>query len=152
VIVRSAPDERFERDGVDLWRVQPIDVAEAVLGTEISVPTLDGPLTVKVAPGTQPDTQLRLRGKGLPRFGGRGRGDLYLRLAVSVPERLSAEERRLWERLRTLHGGRHQSRPGRDAGQADAPAARCGIALRNPQGQTSMHFRHASQLSRLSAK
>jgi molecular chaperone DnaJ len=76
-----------------------------VLGTEISVPTLDGPLTVKVAPGTQPDTQLRLRGKGLPRFGGRGRGDLYLRLAVSVPERLSAEERRLWERLRALRGG-----------------------------------------------
>ena len=106
VIVRSAPDARFQRDGPDLWGAHALDVTDAVLGTEIRVPTLDGALTVNVAPGTQPDSQLRLRGKGLPRFGGRGRGDLYLRLAVSIPEQLSAEERRLWERLRALHGGR----------------------------------------------
>ena len=102
IIVRAAPDKRFGRDGADLWRVQEIAVADAVLGAEISVPTLDGTISVKVPAGTQPDSQLRLRGKGLPRFGARGRGDLYVRLAVQLPERLGAEERRLWETLRAL--------------------------------------------------
>jgi molecular chaperone DnaJ len=102
ILVRAAPDARFERNGADLWRLQEIGAADAVLGTEIEVPTLDGPLTVKVPAGSQPDTQVRLRGKGLPRFGARGRGDLYLRLAVKLPERLGAEERVLWEKLRAL--------------------------------------------------
>ncbi len=102
VVVRSAPDARFRRDGADLWRVEKIDVTDAALGAEIRVPTLDGALAVKIPPGTQPDSQLRLRGKGLPRFGERGRGDLYVRLAVRLPERLSAEERKLWERVRAL--------------------------------------------------
>jgi molecular chaperone DnaJ len=105
-VVRTAPDARFERQGADLWRLQEIDVADAVLGAEIEVPTLEGAITVKVPPGTQPDSQLRLRGKGLPRFGARGRGDLYLRLAVSLPERPGAEERGLWERLRALRPAR----------------------------------------------
>jgi molecular chaperone DnaJ len=102
VIVRAVPDQRFEREGADLCRTQEITVADAVLGTEIQVPTLDGPISVTVPAGTQPDSRLRLRGKGLPRFGARGRGDLYVRLAVRLPERLGAEERRLWEELRAL--------------------------------------------------
>ena len=102
VVVRSAPDARFQRDGADLWRDERVDVADAVLGTELRVPTLDGTLTVKVPPGTQPGAPLRLRGKGLPRFGERGRGDLYLRLAFELPARLDSEERKLWERLRAL--------------------------------------------------
>jgi molecular chaperone DnaJ len=106
VVVRTAPDARFERQGADLWRLHEIDVADAVLGAEIDVPTLEGPTKVKVPPGTQPDSQLRLRGKGLPRFGARGRGDLYLRLAVRLPERVSAQERGLWERLRALRSAR----------------------------------------------
>jgi molecular chaperone DnaJ len=104
VVVRSAPDARFERDGADLWRAESIDVADAVLGVELRVPTLEGVVTVSVPPGTQPDAQLRLRGKGLPRFRGRGRGDLYVRVAVRVPEKMGAEERRLWERLREVRG------------------------------------------------
>ena len=68
-------------------RFKEIAEPDAVLGAEIAVPTLDGEIAVKVPPGTQPDAQLRLRGKGLPRFGARGRGDLYLRLAVRRPER-----------------------------------------------------------------
>jgi len=106
VVVRSAPDARFQRDGADLWREERIDVADAVLGAELRVPTLDGALTVKVPPGTQPGVQLRLRGNGLPRFGERGRGDLYLRLGVRLPERLSAEERELWEKLRARRRAR----------------------------------------------
>jgi molecular chaperone DnaJ len=79
-----------------------VPVVDAVLGTELAVPTLDGPTTVTIPPGTQPDTVLRLHGKGLPEFGGRSRGDLYLRVHVHVPDRLSPKERDLYERLRTL--------------------------------------------------
>jgi len=102
VVVRSAPHPRFERDGADLWRAETIDLVDAVLGAELRVPTLEGVITVSVPPGTQPDARLRLRGKGLPRFGSRGRGDLYVRVSVRVPEKMGAEERKLWERLREV--------------------------------------------------
>jgi molecular chaperone DnaJ len=111
VIVRTRPDSRFERDGADLWRVEDLEVPDAVLGTTRSVPTLDGPAMVTIAPGTQPDAVLRLRDKGLPEFGGRRRGDLYVRVRVRLPERLAAEERKQWERLRTAAGKtRHAAR------------------------------------------
>lgn len=102
VVVRSRPDPRFERQGTDLWRVETINVVDVTLGTTIDVPTLDGPEPITIPPGTQPDTILPLRGKGLPAFGGGRRGDLYLRIRVHVPQRLSPEERQLFERLRAL--------------------------------------------------
>lgn len=101
VVVRTADDPRFQRHGCDLYRVETVDVVDAVLGTSTDVPTLDGRLSVKVPAGTQPDTVLRLRGKGLPRFGGGLRGDLYVKLQIHVPERLSERQRRLFEQLRT---------------------------------------------------
>jgi molecular chaperone DnaJ len=108
VVVRSAADARFERDGADLWRTESVGIADAVLGTRLDVPTLDGRATVTIPPGAQPETVLRLRGKGLPRFGHKRRGDLLLRVRVHVPERVGAEERRLWEQLRDL--ARRQAR------------------------------------------
>lgn len=102
VIVRTAPDPRFERAGVDLWRIEPLSIPDAVLGTTRNVPTLDAAVEVTIPSGTQPDAVLRLAGKGLPEFGGRSRGDLYLRLRLSVPERLSAHERKLYEQLRAI--------------------------------------------------
>jgi molecular chaperone DnaJ len=102
VVVRSAADPRFVRDGADLWRAESLEVADAVLGTTRTVPTLSGDATVTVPAGTQPGSVLRLKGKGLPHFGGRGRGDLYLRVHLHVPERLTAEERKLYERLRAM--------------------------------------------------
>jgi molecular chaperone DnaJ len=103
VVVRSAPDQRFERRGADLWRDETVPAVEAILGTELEVPTLESPTTVTVPPGTQPDTVLRLRGKGLPAFGGGRRGDLYVCLHVHIPDRLSAAERELYEQLRALN-------------------------------------------------
>jgi molecular chaperone DnaJ len=102
VVVRSAPDPRFERDGINLWHRQELLVADAALGTSLEVPTLNGHLKVTIPPGTQPNSVLRLRGKGLPEFGGKKRGDLYLRVDVRIPEKLRAEERKLWERLRAM--------------------------------------------------
>jgi len=100
VVVRTAPDPRFERDGADLWHTEVLAIPDAVLGTTLKVPTLDAPVEVRVAPGTQPGAVLRVRGKGLPHFGVKRRGDLYLRLQVEVPQRLTAAERTLYERLR----------------------------------------------------
>lgn len=77
-----------------------------MLGTELKVPTLNGSLTVKVPPGTQPDKILRLRGKGLPEFGSGAHGDLYLGLRVHIPEHLSAAERELYRQLQAL-GRKH---------------------------------------------
>jgi len=102
VVVRSAPDPRFERRGVHLWHTETIEVADAVLGTKLEIPTLDGHATVSIPPGTQPGTVLRLCGKGLPEFRGKKRGDLYLSVQVHVPQKLTSEERKLYERLRTL--------------------------------------------------
>ena len=70
VVVRTAPDPRFERRGADLFRVETIDVADAALGASLETPTLDGAVSVHVPAGTQPDAVLRLPGKGLPRFHG----------------------------------------------------------------------------------
>jgi molecular chaperone DnaJ len=101
VVVRTEHDPRFERQGADLYRNETVELVDAALGTSIDVPTPDGPVSVKVPAGTQPDTILRLHGKGLPRFGGGARGDLYVRIEVHVPERLSDRQRRLFEQLRT---------------------------------------------------
>ncbi|HEX5392272.1 MAG TPA: J domain-containing protein [Rhodocyclaceae bacterium] len=101
-VVHTQHDPRFERAGADLLRPETIDVAEAVLGTKLEVPTLEGSVSVTVPAGTQPDAVLRLKNKGLPVFGGGRRGDLYLRIGIRIPERLSREERELYERLRAV--------------------------------------------------
>jgi len=112
VVIRAAEDPRFERRGSDLYRTETIDVVDAVLGVKIDVPLLDGQSTVDVPAGAQPDTVLRLRGKGLPPFGGETRGDLYVRLRVHVPEQLSDRQRRLFERLKaTNHSSRKPIEP-----------------------------------------
>jgi molecular chaperone DnaJ len=108
-VVHSRQDPRFERVGADLLRQETIALTDAVLGATLEVPTLEGSASVTVPAGTQPDTVLRLKDKGLPAFGGGRRGDLYLRIAVRIPEDLSREERKLYEQLRTI--GR-RPRPG----------------------------------------
>ena len=105
VVVRSRPDPRFQRDGADLWRYEALPLTDAVLGTRLEVETLKGgKAEVSIPAGFQPGTVLRLRNKGLPRFGEKGRGDLYLQIGVHIPEKISGEERELYERLRALAG------------------------------------------------
>jgi molecular chaperone DnaJ len=88
--------------GADLLRQETFPVADAVLGTTLSVPTLDGSANVAVPAGTQPEALLRLQGKGLPVFGEKQHGDLYLRIGVRIPERLTREEIELYEQLRAI--------------------------------------------------
>jgi molecular chaperone DnaJ len=99
VVVRVREDERFLRDGDDLVTVIDVPAPLASLGTTIEVPTLDGPVPVEVPAGTQPGETITLGGRGLPPLG-RGRtGDLRAVVNVTVPRRLSREQRDLLERL-----------------------------------------------------
>jgi molecular chaperone DnaJ len=99
VQVTVAEDERFRRDGTDLISVVPIPATEAMLGTTVSVPTLDGEQEIEVSSGTQPGHEEVLHGAGLPRLGGRRRGDQRVILNVVVPANLSEEQREIAERL-----------------------------------------------------
>jgi curved DNA-binding protein len=71
---------------------------EAVLGTQVSIPTLDGHVNIKIPPGTQNGQRLRVRSQGLPIRGG-GRGDLYAQVSIQVPQEISPREKELWEQL-----------------------------------------------------
>jgi molecular chaperone DnaJ len=90
----------FERQGNDLHCTIPINLAQAALGAEIEVPTLDQPHRLKIPEGTQSGAQFRLRQKGVPSLNGGGRGDLYVHVDVKVPSRLTREQRKLLEQLR----------------------------------------------------
>jgi curved DNA-binding protein len=93
------PHPVFDREGDDITVEKEIGFAEAVLGTTIEVPTLDGTKKVKVSPGTQSHTKLRLRGLGVPHFQGTGKGDEYVKVIVRVPKRVSDKSRKLIEEL-----------------------------------------------------
>jgi molecular chaperone DnaJ len=99
VLVHIVPHELFMREGDDLLYVLMIGYPQAALGAEVSVPTLEGPTTVKIRSGTQPGEVIRLKGKGMPRFRGYGKGDLMMRIGVSVPEKLTQQQRTLLEQL-----------------------------------------------------
>jgi molecular chaperone DnaJ len=99
VLVHIAQHELFMREGDDLWHVLMISYPQAALGTEVSVPTLDGSTTVKIRPGTQAGETIRLKGKGMPRFRGYGKGDLLVRVGIAVPEKLTSKQRALLEQL-----------------------------------------------------
>ena len=102
VVVETAPDPRFVRRGADLWRGEEVTVPDAVLGTSRIVPTLDGDVSLTVPAGTQSGTVLHLAGRGLPRLGRPGRGDLHVNITVRVPEHPTDGERHLYEQLRTI--------------------------------------------------
>ena len=97
VTVEVKPDTRFKRDGADIFIDEPITFSQAALGAVVPVPTLDGELKLKVQPGTQSGTLIRLRGQGMPHLQSRGRGDQYVRLIINIPSRLSRRQRQLLE-------------------------------------------------------
>ncbi|MGB7685119.1 MAG: molecular chaperone DnaJ [Solirubrobacterales bacterium] len=99
VEVSVAADERFRRDGTDLVSVVSVPATEAMLGTVVTVPTLDGEQEIEVPVGAQPGHEEVLRGAGLPRLGGRRRGNHRVILNVVVPTNLSEEQREMAERL-----------------------------------------------------
>ena len=99
VVIHVRGHPFFHRDGDDLLCEVPVTYPTLALGGEIHVPTLDDSAAIHIPKGTQPDTRFRLRGKGMPNVGGRGHGDLYVRIKVAVPRRLSREQKDLIESL-----------------------------------------------------
>ncbi len=103
--VTVRPDPQFQRDGDNLRTEVPVPPYTAVLGGEAQVRTLDGSVVLTIPPGSAVGKTFRLRGKGMPKLRGEGRGDLMATLAITVPSRPSDRERRLYEQLRELHEG-----------------------------------------------
>ena len=91
----------FKREGSDLTVDKEIKISEALLGTTIEVPTLDGSKHIKVAPGTQSQSRIRLKGCGLPRLQGGGKGDEYVRILIKYPKTLNEKQKKLAEELKT---------------------------------------------------
>jgi curved DNA-binding protein len=89
----------FIREGDNIVVEKEVNFSDAVLGTNVEVPTLDGKKGVKVPPGTQSNTKLRLKGLGMPRFQGEGRGDEFVKLIIKVPKKLTEKSRKLVEEL-----------------------------------------------------
>lgn len=92
-------DPRFERDGADLVTRVHVPFTVAALGGEVSVPTLEDPLVVKVPQGTQGGHVITYKGRGVPRLDGRGRGALVVEVRVDVPTKLSSRAKQLLTEL-----------------------------------------------------
>lgn len=112
VMLDIKDDDRFQREGDDLIFDLPLSFSQVALGLEVTVPTPYGDESIQVAAGTQPETIIRLRGRGLPVLGGNAKGDLIVRVHVWTPERLSSEQERLFRELATLEGEPPKRSPG----------------------------------------
>ena len=102
LITSVKPHQLFERKGDDLYVVATVPLTVAMLGGEVQVPNIDGKLALKIPPETQNGKVFRLSGRGMPHLGKPSRGDLLVRTNIVLPEKLSAEEKRLFEKLRQL--------------------------------------------------
>ncbi|MFZ2199192.1 MAG: DnaJ C-terminal domain-containing protein [Microgenomates group bacterium] len=93
------PHKIFSREGDDIYIYHEIPLTIAILGGETTIPTLDGELLIKIRPGTQPSTTVRLSGKGMKKLRSSGRGDFYIKLKVMLPEKLSRRAKELVQQL-----------------------------------------------------
>ena len=100
VVIKVKEHPIFERQADDLFCTVPINVAQAALGTEISLLTFDGLEQVKIPEGVQAGSRIKLKNLGVPRLQGSGRGDLFVQVDVKVPGKLTREQRKLFEQLR----------------------------------------------------
>lgn len=101
VYVNIKPHELFERKGDDVWCELPVTFTQAALGYEVSVPTLDGKVSYSLREGTQPGDVFKLKGKGMPHLGGRGRGDQYVKITIEVPRNLSQKQKEILKEFDT---------------------------------------------------
>jgi molecular chaperone DnaJ len=93
----------FEREGNNLYCAVPVSFAQAALGTELNIPTLEGEQSLKIPEGTQSGAVFRIRNRGVPVLNGRGKGDLYVEVKVQTPMKLNKRQRELLQELETSH-------------------------------------------------
>ena len=108
--IRIKPHPIFKREENTVICEVPISFVKAALGGEVSVPTLDGPVKMKIPPGTQTNKIFRLRGKGIPYLHSNARGDQLVRIVVETPVNLTSEQKQLLKRFEELGGGDGQPR------------------------------------------
>jgi molecular chaperone DnaJ len=104
VVINVTPHPFFKRKGNDLHCEVPISFAQAALGAEIEVPTIDGKSSIKIPPGTPSGRVFHLKGKGLPKLGGYGRGDQYITVFVDVPKKLTPRQKELLREFAQISG------------------------------------------------
>lgn len=100
VVIEEQEHPDLRREGNNLYYTKVISIMDAMLGCEVEIPCLDGKYKVKVEPGTQSGTVVRLRGRGLPSLNSYGTGDLYVKFAVWIPKKLNREEKALFESMK----------------------------------------------------
>lgn len=102
MVFRVNRSPEFLREGADIFSEITINIPQLVLGDVFEVNTVQGKMKVKVPPGTQPGSLVKLKGKGVPRIGGSGHGDHYVRVNLNVPQNPSKQEKQLYEELKNL--------------------------------------------------
>lgn len=110
VFITVKPHKVFERQRDNLYTKVEINIAQAALGAEVDVPTLEGKVKLSIPEGTQSGTRFRLRGKGMPSLRGHGRGDLFVTVVVQTPVNLTIKQRQLLQELAETLGTEDQSR------------------------------------------
>jgi curved DNA-binding protein len=100
VRIKVKPDTQFIRKGDDLYKTITVDLYDAVLGKELIIETLSGQIKIKIAEGSQNDNTIRLKGKGMPVYNSTIYGNLYLKLKIKIPEKLSEKQKELFEQLK----------------------------------------------------
>ena len=102
VRVRVQPHSKFNRDGKDIFYDHDVSMIDAALGCEIIVPTLEGTEKIKVDSGSQPNTIIKLKGKGVTHINYRGKGDQFVRIVVNVPKKLNKQQKNLLDEFRKV--------------------------------------------------
>ena len=103
IFLNVKPDKKFRREGPEIYSDANISYIDAILGASVQTPVVDGEVTIKVPPGTQPGQVMRLRGNGAPRLGNPdSRGDHYVTMNIEIPKDISSEEEKLIKKLKDL--------------------------------------------------
>ncbi|MFH1002676.1 MAG: J domain-containing protein [Chloroflexota bacterium] len=105
LLITVKPHQKLERRGDDLYAEVPVPLVTALLGGEVEVPTIKGKVSLKIPPETQNEQSFRLGGQGMPHLGDSRHGDLKVKVKIVLPQKLSAEEKQLFEQLRELRPG-----------------------------------------------
>ena len=110
VYVNVKPHQIFVRRGDDVWCEIPVTFAQAAMGSEVIVPTIDGKVSYNVHEGTQPGDVFKLKGRGIPHINGRGRGDQYVRVTVEVPKNLNKEQKELLKKFESVSSDKNYAK------------------------------------------
>ena len=99
-----AADKRFQREGSDIVTIEEISFPQAVLGDTVKIETIDEKISIKIPPGTQPETLIRLRGKGVQRLQSTNKGDHYVRVKIVIPKSVNKKQKELLENFEKENG------------------------------------------------